>query len=165
MNIKNKVIIASILILAMIPLVVSNTFAQIYWPSCKISAYGNNVDFYTTSTTNQNRYQFTVRAPPEGSNITNTIEVANDDTGENYVETLSPGDVVYVNWIGISPTVNEYTPGEQMGYYSFLYDGAVAEVQINSIQIPEFSSTFFVILFMVIPLIAIIYSKKRIPKK
>ena len=162
MNNKKKVIFASILILAMIPLVVSYTFAQqIYWPSCKISAYGNNVDFYETSSTNQMRYQFTVRAPPDGSDITNTIEVENENTEEHYVETLSPGDVVYVNYLGYSPTVNTFVPGEEQGYYIFTYDGEVAEVQINSIQIPEFSSIILVPMFIIVTLLAVIYSKKR----
>lgn len=157
--------IVSMLILAMIPLVVSYTYAQIYWSSCKISAYGNNVDLYETSTTNPYRYEFTVRDPPAGSDITNTIEVENADTEEHYVETLSPGDVVYVNYFGVSPAVNTFTPGEQTGYYTFIYDGPVTEVQINSIQIPEFSTTIFVLLFIAIPLITLIYSKKQNSKK
>ena len=136
-------------------------FAQTYWDYAKISAYGTNVDFYETSTSNNQRYAFTVVAPPSGSEITNMIEVMDNDSGENYTITLPVGQRVEVNYQYANPTQNTQEPAEQPEHFIISYEGPVSGITINAVDIPEFSPILIVPLFMAATLTAIIYRGKR----
>lgn len=140
------------------------TFAQRNWDYAKVSAYGVNLDDFETSTTNTERYEFTVAAPPSGSEITNTIEVRDDDTGENHTDTLTIGTVVRIDYQNSNPTTNnvDQDPGTQA--YIINYEGEVASITINAVEIPEFSSIILVPLFIAATLLAIIYKRNSLSK-
>ena len=139
------------------------TLGQTQWDNCKISAYGLSVNFedYSSSTSNQQRYEFTVANPPEGSNIINTIEVMDDSSGQNYTINLQEGQRVYVNYQNWGPSVNTQTPADDQDYLIILYEGGVEEVQINRVDIPEFPIALIVPLFMTATLLALVYRRKR----
>ena len=138
----------------------SLTFAQQeWWDYVTVSVYGNEYDdlagysFFSGC-------QFTVRTPPSGSEITNTVYVLDDETGENYTETLSAGDIFYLRWDNYSPIVNEINEAEEDGYYTFVYEGT-ARIEINSQFIPEFPAFLVIPMFMAATLLAIFFNKKR----
>ena len=108
---KIDFISAFTLLLISLSICVPLTLAQVdYWGYSKISAYATNLNDYSTSSVNTYRYEFTIADPPTGSNLTNTIEVRNDDTGENYSINLSIGDVVYLDYEGLNPTEISVNP-------------------------------------------------------
>ena len=109
-----------------------------YWNYCKISAYVTNLDDYSSSSTNTFRYQFTIAEPPAGSNITNTLEVRNDDSGVNYTRDLSIGDVVYFNYANLNPTKNHVNAAEESNYYIIDYEGEAGWLLVNGADVPEF---------------------------
>ncbi|MEJ2105361.1 MAG: hypothetical protein P8X47_12415 [Ignavibacteriaceae bacterium] len=162
---KKKIGIISVFTIFLISLsvVIPFTFAQEdYWNYCKISAYVTNLDDYSSSSTNTFRYQFTIAEPPAGSNITNTIEVRDDDSGVNYTKNLSIGDVVYFDYANLNPTKNYVNPAEESNYFIVDYEGEIYDLQINNILIPEFSPIFISPIFIIATLLAIIYRRKRI---
>lgn len=161
MNKKIGFIVITTLFIVTFLFSASLTFAQRSWDSCIISAYGTNLDEYNDSTTNTERYEFTVANPPSGSEITNTIEVINYDSGENFTETLSAGQRVYVNYLDAGPTLNTVNAAAESGYFIIEYDGYVTGVTINNIDIPEFSSIIILPLFITATLLAIVYKRKR----
>ena len=161
MNKKIGLSVASALFLVTAFMCVPFTFAQREWDYAKVSAYGTYYDDFLTSTTNTERFEFTVAVPPSGSEITNTVEVRDNDSGENYTITLQIGNVVRVDYQNTSPLVNrvDQTPGSLN--YIIDYEGDVASITINAIDIPEFPSILLVPLFMTVTLLAIIYRRKR----
>lgn len=154
----------SFLLIVLVFMSFSLVLAQTEWDICEISAYALAVNFddYTTSTSNQDRYEFTVANPPAGSDITNTIFVMDSSTGQNYTVNLEEGQRVYVNYQSWNPSVNTQTPAENPEYLIILYDGGVLEVQINRVDVPEFSPILIAPMFIAATLMAIIYNKKRI---
>ena len=160
MNRKTKFIVISILFIFPILSTASITFGQRSWNYCKIDAYGTNLNDYSDSSTNQERYAFTVATPPAGSDITNTIEVADFGTGENFTENLSPGEVVYFNYQYTNFEINNVTAAGS-GFWTIEYLGDITEITINNVEIPEFSSIIILPLFIAATLLAIIYRKKR----
>lgn len=140
------------------------TFAQRDWDYARVSVYETYFDDFSTSTTNNERYEFTVATPPSGSEITNTIEVRDNGTGENYTEILPIGVVVRVNYQNSNPTKNnvDQDPGTQN--YIIDYEGEVESITINAVEIPEFSSIILVPLFIAVTLLAIIYKRNALSK-
>lgn len=139
------------------------TYAQVnYWDYCRISAYGTNLDDFSSSTVNTERYQITIVAPPQGSEITNTITVTNYDTEENYTQNLSEGDVLLVDYQNLVPIRNRVDPASESNYFIIDYEGEVGGVTINTIQIPEFPLIIVGPLFVIATLIALVYRKKWI---
>ncbi len=160
-----KIIIISVFTIFLITVSISAplTFAQVdYWGYSKISAYVTNLNDYSTSSTNTHRYEFTIAEPPAGSNISNTIEVRNDDTGENYTMNLSAGDVVYLNYENINPTTIQVNQATETNYFIVDYEGEVLDLSINSVLIPEFSSILIVPMFIAVTLLALFYRRRRI---
>ncbi len=162
MDKKIGIISVCTLLLMTISISAPLTFAQVdYWDYCKISAYATNLNDYSTSTVNTQRYEFTIADPPAGSNITNTIDVRSDNTGENYTRNLSIGDVVYLNYEFLNPTRIEVNP-DTGNYYIVYYEGEVFDLSINTELIPEFPPILIAPIFIIVTLIAIIYRRKSI---
>ena len=147
MNKKIGVIIISTLFIILVLFSASLTFAQRSWNYCKIDAYGTNLYDYADSSTNTERYQFTIATPPTGSDITNTIEVQDYNSGENFTETLSPGQIVYYNYQYTNPSVHDVVAAAESGYWIIRYEGDVTGVTINNVDIPEFSAIMILPLF------------------
>ena len=162
MNKKIGFSVVSTLLLVTALMCVPLTFAQgTYWDYAKISAYGTNVDFFETSTSNTQRIAFTVVTPPSGSEITNMIDVMDTDSGENYTINLSVGQRVEVNYQMANPIHNSQEPAEQSEHYIIYYEGSVSGITINAVNIPEFPPILIVPLFMTATLLAILYRRKR----
>ena len=159
MNKKTGFFIISTLFIFGVLFSVSLSFAQ-YWHYCEIDAYGTDLDDFFEHTINANRYEFTVVSPPAGSEITNTIYVINYDTGENYTETLVPGQRVRYNYDECISTLNRVTEAPE-GYWTLEYEGDITRVLIDSVDIPEFSTILLVPLFIALTLFAIIYRRKQ----
>ena len=162
MNKKSGFSVALILFLFSALVCVSLTSAQVKnWDYCKISAYGDRLNDYSESTSNNERFEFYVAAPPTGSNITNTIEVLNYDTGENYTQNLSANNVVYVDYQFRNPIQKSLSQAAEPDHYVIIYEGEVAAVTVNRIDIPEFSPILILPLFMTATIMALIYKRKR----
>lgn len=162
MNKKNRFTIASLFILVIAFMSIPLTLAQTEWDYCKISAYGTGLDDYSTSTSNQDRLAFTVVEPPSGSNITNTIEVKDNTSGENYTISLAVGERVYIDYQYRIVIENYQTPTSDPNLLIIFYEGEVAQVTINNIDVPEFPIILVVPLFMAATLTAIAYRRKNI---
>jgi len=162
MNRKTAFSVVSAFFIVAALMCVPLTFAD--WDYAKVSAYGAYYDDFSTSTTNTERFEFTVATPPSGSGITNTIEVRDDNTGENYTETIPIGTVVRVNYQNSNPITNnvDQDPGTQS--YIIDYEGEVESITINAVEIPEFTSIILVPLFITATLLAIIYKRNVITK-
>lgn len=166
MDKKISIISVFTIFLITISITIPVTLAQEeYWNYCKISAYVTNLDDYSSSSTNTFRYQFTIAEPPAGSNITNTLEVRNDDSGVNYTRDLSIGDVVYFNYANLNPTKNHVNAAEESNYYIIDYEGEVLDLEVNNVLIPEFSPILVSPLFMMATILAIIYRRKKLNKQ
>ena len=161
MSKKIVFVVASTLFLVTALICVPLTFAQLSWGYCKVDVYGTNLNDYSDSTTNTERFQINVAAPPSGSEITNTIEVRDTNRGEEYNETLSVGDIVYVNYQNANPIQNTQNPASESGYFIISYEGEVSSVTINAIDIPEFSPILIVPMFIAATLLAFAYRRKR----
>jgi hypothetical protein len=161
-NKKNQFTIASLFILVTAFMSIPITLAQTEWDYCKISAYGTGLDDYSTSTSNQDRLAFTVVEPPSGSNITNTVEVKDNASGENYTINLAVGERVYIDYQYRIVTENYQTPTSDPDTLIIFYEGEVAQVTINNIDVPEFPIILIVPLFMAATLMAIVYRRKNI---
>jgi len=85
----------------------------------------------------------------------------NYETGENYTQNLSEGTVVYVEYQFRSPIQNSQNPASEPDYYVIFYEGEVASVTINRVDIPEFSSILIIPLFLAATLLALFYRRKR----
>ena len=152
-------IIFSILLLAINWLNVQLAFAQIHWDYCKVSAYGNNFDDFQTSGLSE-RFQFSVVAPPSGSDISNTVEVMNYETSENYTKNLSVGDIVLIRYDNINPINLTIESASEPLHHVFYYEGEVYRVRINYDDVPEFPPFLIAPLFMTATLLAILYRRK-----
>jgi hypothetical protein len=161
-NKTNQFTIASLFILVTAFMSIPITLAQTEWDYCKISAYGTGLDDYSTSTSNQDRLAFTVVEPPSGSNITNTVEVKDNASGENYTINLAVGERVYIDYQYRIVTENYQTPTSDPDILVIFYEGEVAQVTINNIDVPEFPIILIVPLFMAATLMAIVYRRKNI---
>ena len=162
MKLKIGLIAVSTLFLVTALICVPLTFAQTnYWDYAKVSAYGKNLEDFQTSTSNRERYEFTVVVPPTGSEITNTIEVMDDDSGENYTINLSVNDVVRVNYQNTNPSVNSLDPAAQSLHFNINYEGEVTGLTINTVDVPEFPPILTIPLFMIATLLALVYRRKR----
>jgi hypothetical protein len=161
-NKTNQFTIASLFILVTAFMSIPITLAQTEWDYCKISAYGTGLDDYSTSTSNQDRLAFTVVEPPSGSNITNTVEVKDNASGENYTINLAVGERVYIDYQYRIVTENYQTPTSDPDTLIIFYEGEVAQVTINNIDVPEFPIILIVPLFMAATLMAIVYRRKNI---
>jgi hypothetical protein len=161
-NKTNQFTIASLFILVTAFMSIPITLAQTEWDYCKISAYGTGLDDYSTSTSNQDRLAFTVVEPPSGSNITNTVEVKDNASGENYTINLAVGERVYIDYQYRIVTENYQTPTSDPDILIIFYEGEVAQVTINNIDVPEFPIILIVPLFMAATLMAIVYRRKNI---
>jgi len=137
------------------------TLAQIRWDYCKVDAYGTNLNDYSDSTTNTERFSFTVATPPTGSEITNTIEVKNNDGSGNFTEILEFGQTILVDYLNSVPSRNNVDPAAESNYFIIDYEGEVSSVTINSVDIPEFSTILIVPMFIAATLLAIVYRRKR----
>ena len=137
------------------------TLAQIRWDYCKVDAYGTNLNDYSDSTTNTERFSFTVATPPAGSEITNTIEVRNNDGSGNFTETLEFGQTILVDYLNSVPSRNNVDPAAESNYFIIDYEGEVSSVTINSVDIPEFSTILIVPMFIAATLLAMVYRRKR----
>lgn len=164
LNKKLSLIFSSFLVLVTVSLIfVSVTFAQgNYWDYCQISAYGTDLDDFSSSTVNTERFQITIAAPPQGSEITNTVTVMNYDTDENYTQNLSAGDVLLVDFQYLNPETNRVDSATETNYFIVNYEGEVGSVTINTVLIPEFPTILVVPLFVIATLIALAYRRKRI---
>jgi hypothetical protein len=149
----------STLLLVIALLNVSLTFGQIYWEYCKVSAYGTNVIEEEIGTIE--RTIFNVAVPPLGSEITNTVEVINYDSGEHYTMDLPIGANVIIRYDFIAPDINIVEPAAESGHFNIYYEGAVERVRINGIDVPEFSPILIAPMFMIATLLALIYRRKR----
>ena len=161
MNKKKLFFFSSILILAVTFVYSPVTFAQElrYWDSCKVSAYG--FGFTEMETGEIRSISFNVAAPPSGSDITNTLEVMDYVTGENYSATLSPGDAIVIRYDNYPPLNYTATPAAESGHYIIYFEGPVVNVTIGGAVVPEFPPILAVPLFMTATLLAIIYRRKR----
>jgi len=158
MNKKIGLIVSMILFLVIALFSSPLTFAQSAgWAEVQISAYGTNL---VEGDPVPETFSFTVVVPPSGSEITNTVYVLNEDTGENYTKTLAPGDIVVASYIGMSPQVSIINAAEP-DHYIISYDGEATGVSINSTYIPEFSPILIVPMFIAATLLAIFYRRKR----
>jgi len=136
-------------------------FAQISWDVVQISAYGTDL---VQGDTIAEQLSFIVVAPPPGSEITNTMYVLNEDSGENYTKTLSPGDFVGITYIDYSPSI-ETTAGSEPNHWIISYDGGARSARINYTDIPEFSPILIVPMFIAATLLALVYRRKRTSQK
>ena len=162
MNKKIGFSVALTMVLFISLVCVSLTFAQVKpWDFCKISAYGDRLNDYAESSSNNERFEFYVADPPTGSNITNMIEVMNYDTGENYTTNLSANNVVYVDYQFRNPIQLSLSQASEPDHYVIIYEGEVAAVTVNRIDIPEFSTILIVPLFISATLIAMLYRRKQ----
>jgi hypothetical protein len=154
MNQIIALIISSTFFLLIILLSVPLTFAQFeIWDSVSVSAYGTDVDEFGSY------FTFTVVAPPQGSEITNVINMSRVG-GENYTFNCSPGDLVAV-W-GQDVNIMEIMPASEPNHFTIIFEGTAQNVNINNANIPEFPPIFAVPLFMTATFLAIIYRRKRI---
>ena len=162
MNKKIGFIFVSTLFLVTALMYFPLTFAQDrYWDYAKISAYGTNLDDFATSSTNTERFAFTVVVPPSGSEIANIIEVMDNDSGENYTITLLVGERVQVNYQNANPTENSQNVASEPQHYIISYEGPVSGITINTVEVPEFPPILMVPLFMAATLLALVYRRKR----
>ena len=164
MNKKIGLSVASALFLVTALMCVPFTFAQRDWDYAKVSAYGTYYDDFSTSTTNTERLEFTVAVPPSGSEITNTVEVRDNDSGENYTDNLPIGAIVRVNYQSSNPIRNNVDQDPGTLNYIVDYEGEVESITINAVEIPEFTSIILVPLFIAATLLAIIYKRNTLPK-
>jgi len=133
-------------------------FAQsISWDLCQISAYGTTL---VEGDPVPEQFSFIVVAPPSGSEITNTLYVLNEDSGENYTKNLSPGDFVNVIYLDSSPTMSIIAASEP-NHFMISYDGDVYNLALNNVAIPEFSPILIVPMFIAATLLALVYRRKR----
>ncbi len=162
MNRKIAIISVCTLFLIISSMSAPLTFAQVdYWEYCKISVYAKALDDYSTSSTNTQRYRFTVATPPTGSEITNTIECMNSGTGENFTDTLEDGDIVYLNYLDLVPIENRAEQAEEPNHFIINYEGEVLDLTINNVLIPEFSPILIAPMFIAVTLLALIYRRKH----
>ena len=161
MNKKIGFIVASTLLLVIVLFAAPLTFAQElrYWDSCKVSAYG--FGFTEMETGDIRSISFNVAAPPSGSDITNTLEVMDYVTGENYSITLSTDDPISIRYDNYPPLNYTATPAAESGHYIIYFEGPVVNVTIGGAVVPEFPPILVVPLFMTATLLAIIYRRKR----
>jgi hypothetical protein len=160
LNKKTGVYLASILFvtaLLCVPLILGQT----YWDFAEISAYGTDIEYFESSTVNTERYAFTVAVPPSGSEITNTIYVMDNDSGENYTINLSIGDRVEVNYQNANPIQNSQEPAQESQHFIIIYEGPATGIDVNTVDIPEFSPILILPFFITATLIALIYRKKH----
>jgi hypothetical protein len=161
-NKKIGFIVVSTLFLVTVLIYVPLAFAQTtYWDYAKVSAYGKDLDDFSSSTVNIERFEFTVVVPPTGSEITNTIEVRDDDSGENHTINLSIGDIVRVNYQNTVPTHNSVDPASEPNHVIVDYEGEVTGISINTVEVPEFSSIILIPLFMIATVLVIAYRRRR----
>jgi len=139
------------------------TFAQElrYWDSCKVSAYG--FGFTEMETGDIRSISFNVAAPPSGSDITNTLEVMDYVTGENYSITLSNSDAIVIRYDNYPPLNYTATPAAESNHYIIYFEGPVVNVTIGGAVVPEFPPILVVPMFMTVTLLAIIYRRKHTP--
>ena len=161
MNKKKLFFFSSILILTVTIVYSPLTFAQElrYWDSCKVSAYG--FGFTEMETGEIRSISFNVAAPPSGSDITNTLEVMDIVTGENYSITLSSGDAIVIRYDSYPPLSYTATPAAESNHYIINFEGAVVNVTIGGAVVPEFPPILAVPLFITATLLAIIYKRKH----
>ena len=145
-----------IMILASLPLIFSQQDEE--WDWCIVSAYGIN---FEESGDPVGSFSFIAAPPPAGSDITNTVAVTNDETGENHNVTLNSGDQLLVSFLGSSPSLYSINPGSEPDHYIIRYEGWGRYVRINGISIPEFSPILFVPLFIALTLLVIIHRRKN----
>lgn len=144
--------ISLVIIFSSMPLI----FAQDQtWDSCIIDAYGIEVDDEFEAAI----LRFTAVAPPTGSEVTNTITVMDDGTGENHTITLVDGDSVSMNYE--NTIYKEIQVAPEAGHYTIYYEGSATFVSVNSEPIPEFSSILIVPLFLITTVLALVYRRKR----
>jgi hypothetical protein len=160
-NKKKVFFFSSILILAVTFLCSSLTFAQElrYWDYCKVSAYGYN--FAEMETGDIRTTSFNVATPPSGSDITNTVEVINYDTGENYTKTFSIDDAIIIRYDNYPPLNYTATEAAESNHYIIYFEGSVANVSIRGAAVPEFPPILIVPLFITATLLALIYRRKH----
>ncbi len=145
-----------IIVLSCVPLIFSQQDEA--WDWCIVSAYGTD---FEESGSPVGSFSFTAATPPAGSDITNTVSVSMDETGENHSVTLNSGEQLLVSFLGASPSVYSINPGSEPDHYIINYEGWGRYVRINGIPIPEFSPIFIVPLFIGSTLLALVYRKKR----
>ena len=156
MNVKIGLSVVCTIFLVIVLFNVPSMFAQERtWESCKISAYGTEVE----EEFEVNLIRFTAVVPPTGSEITNTIEVMDSVTRENITITLSEGDRVSINYEDVIYQNVEVAPEED--HYTITYEGGATFISVNSTEIPEFSSIVIIPMFMIATLIALVYRRKR----
>jgi len=158
-NKKIGLLSISILILVIAFVNVTSTFAQVHWDYCKLSAYGTNVAEEVIGEIE--RTVFNVVEPPTGSDITNTVEVTDYATGENYSLNLPVGISVTIRYEGINPINYTMVPASESNHYIIYYEGEVVRVAIAGTDVPEFPPILIVPLFMTATLLALIYRRKR----
>jgi len=156
LNKKIVFAIASILVFTVVFLSVPLTLAQDEWDYCLILAYGTNVDETGTA-----GFVFTVAAPPTGLEIPNTVSVVRDSSGENYTNSLSPGDEVTVSYLDKRVDTMDFASATEANHFVITYEGEARSVTINRRQIPEFSSILILPMFIGATLLAIIYRRKK----
>ena len=162
MNKKIGFSVAATLFIVAAMICVPLTSAQVKsWDYCKLSAYGDRLNDYAESSSNTERFEFYVAVPPSGSNITNTLEVMNYETGENYTLNLTDGNVVYLEHQYRNPIQMSLNQASEADHYIIFYEGEVAAVTVNRIDIPEFSSILIIPLFITATLLAIFYRRKK----
>ena len=156
MKVKIGLIVACTMFLVIVLFNVPSIFAQERnWESCRISAYGTEVE----EEFEVSLIRFTVVLPPTGSEITNTIEVMDSVTRENITITLSDGDRVSINYEDV--IYQNIEVASEANHYTISYEGGATFISVNSTEIPEFASIVIIPMFMIATLIALVYRRKR----
>ena len=159
MKLKIGLLVAGTIFLVIALFNVPLIFTQAqFWDYCHIDAYGIEAE----DELEVKSLSFTIVAPPTGSDIPNTISVRNNNSGENYTDTLVPGDKIYVIYEDAITKELEDAPVED--HFTIFYEGSATYVSINSVIIPEFTSILIIPMFMIATLLAIVYRRRRTPQ-
>ena len=137
-------------------------YAQLSFAWCRVLAYGTS---FIENEFEGGSVRFRVVSPPEGSGIPNEIYAMYEFGGENMTTSLSPGDNVLVTYTGnLVSIITNYTEASEPDHFIINYEGEAGWLQVNGVQIPEFSPILIVPMFTVATLIALVYRRKRTSK-
>ncbi|MEJ2281421.1 MAG: hypothetical protein P8X97_05875 [Candidatus Bathyarchaeota archaeon] len=138
------------IVIAFLPFV----FAQIPFDYCKVSTYGTLISDSSVGFTMQ------VTTLPSGlENITNTLELKNDNSDDIFTFDLVPGDRLQVIYSGVMNL--RIDPSSEPDHFTFQFEGTTMWTTLNGTDVPEFSPILLAPLFIAVTLLALIYRRKH----
>jgi len=159
MNKKIGFIFGLILLLVNILFSAPLAFSQTaVWHSVKISTCGKNV---IENNLLGASLEYTIVAPPSGSEITNLISATNVESGENYTVNLSPDERVALIYAYVIVDKIIVEPIPESTNYIIEFEGEAWSLMINGSTIPEFPPILIAPMFMIATLLALVYKRKR----